>query len=769
MKKLIFVFIVIAVIGALTAGLFTMLSPLITDEISGAIDDLLSGGTPTTTEPPLPDGTVTIPYRVYFQDPESGEYQLTTDKNEYLLEGRDKRFDPPTVEYYLLNEEKSRYEITSAKEGDFVTLYYDCETCKVIFNTENADILDGYTIQTLRKGQIPKAPTLSLKGYTMTGYDKPLDKVYEDTVYTPHWEITKYVLRLHATEDTELDSDAFTHSDGSDGCFEAFYTFEDALTVPTPRSDGYTFLEWNTSPDGKGDKVTEITAGTYENTTLYAIYTVKLYSITFTSVEGVSYPAYYLPYGTPISAPAIAPEHQKAGQGLTWYSDSTCQQVYDFRVMPKENITLWGKWESDTDTGFLSWDPDKISDNTIDSFSELVDFIDFVRFYNYTESVRVEVTYTGSEALKKDIAKAELLEEFRANGSISYSVSTNNLKKSGAKCALSLRVSNSYRDTEAKKTTESSGISSYPLITPPITPRGDDYSVFYIDKLPNTYPVSTSNQLLYVVEHGYRPICEKGSSAEKIYLLARELLNSILPKDATQLEKAELIYQYLVTEIEYDNNAVKIGNASPDTWPEYDAYFLEGVFYHQKAVCDGIAKSFSLLCNIEGIPAVEVIGENHAWNRVKINNRWYVADPTFGNLNISGSDRAIADHSQFLISDEEKTAAGYPAFNYLEIKAEKNYGYFEWKDITYNSRSFDYIIDSTEELARFLEYLASFKIDLSEKTVNIVYNIKGLDLHTAYEAALRTLAFRGVSFRYNISYYGEGQSSITHKLIFKKK
>lgn len=763
MKKSISVLIAIAAIIGVVMLLCTLILPLVRDRIYDFMNSVFPDSTTEMTDPD--HSVVEIPYTVYRQDPESGEYQLMSESKEYLPHGSGKTFEAPPMTNYTVNEEKSRLTITSAEVGDSLVLYYDCETCKVFFDVGEATLESGSAVQTLRKGQTPKPPVLTRKGYTTKGFDTPIAPVYENTVITPIWEITNYTLRLHATEDTVLSGTGFIKRGDTDGCFETTYTFKDSLTVPAPKSDGYTFIEWNTAPDGKGKTVTEISEGTYQETVLYAIYTVKLYSITFSSVDGVSYPAYYLPYGTAVAAPVIAPENQKAGMGLVWYSDALCTKTYDFLTMPKENISLWGKWEEDTGKGFLAWQD--VTAETVDSIDELVDFIDYVRFHNLTEAVRIEVTYADYLTVKDDVAKAEQLGEFRTSGSISYTVGTGNLTKPGAKCYLSLRVANTFRDVEATKTADRPDEKAYTLLAPAIIPRGNSHLVFYIDLLPQSYKVTTSNQLMYVVEHGYRPIPESGSPAEEMYLAARALLNRILPEDASDLMKAELIYNYLIQYIQYDSNAVSLAESAPATWPEYDAYYLEGVFRNQKAVCDGIAKAYSLLCNIEGIPCVEVVGAGHAWNRVKLNNRWYVVDATFGNLHLSDRVYSVADHSHFLVSDADKAKDGYAGLNYLAIKAEKNFNYYENKALTYKNRSFNYVIDSTEELARFLEYVVSLSKDLDNTTVNFIYRINILDFSAAFRVAQQTLRLRGVTIDNSITYYGSGYNSV-YKIVFTK-
>lgn len=60
---------------------------------------------------------------------------------------------------------------------------------------------------------------------------------------------------------------------------------------------------------------------------------------------------------------------------------------------------------------------------------------------------------------------------------------------------------------------------------------------------------------------------------------------------------------------------------------------IYGVFINKKANCTGLAKAFKYLMNACGVECVQMGGyENkssgHAWNKVKINGKWYVVDLT---------------------------------------------------------------------------------------------------------------------------------------------
>ena len=144
--------------------------------------------------------------------------------------------------------------------------------------------------------------------------------------------------------------------------------------------------------------------------------------------------------------------------------------------------------------------------------------------------------------------------------------------------------------------------------------------------------VETSQQLYYVVENKYKPILKKNSIAEKIYSTAKDILNSIIDDTMNEYQKAKQIYNYICSEISYDY--ITSGESTYNL-NENQAYFLEGVFLNQNAVCDGKSKAYSLLCNMENIDNVRVTAINdkyqgHAYNYIKIFNKWYLSCTTFG-------------------------------------------------------------------------------------------------------------------------------------------
>ena len=69
---------------------------------------------------------------------------------------------------------------------------------------------------------------------------------------------------------------------------------------------------------------------------------------------------------------------------------------------------------------------------------------------------------------------------------------------------------------------------------------------------------------------------------------------------------------------------------------KYRSFTSYGALIDGVAVCDGYASAYRIMCLIEGIQCVEVIGTSngvgHAWNKVFIDGLWYGVDSTWSRV-----------------------------------------------------------------------------------------------------------------------------------------
>lgn len=104
-----------------------------------------------------------------------------------------------------------------------------------------------------------------------------------------------------------------------------------------------------------------------------------------------------------------------------------------------------------------------------------------------------------------------------------------------------------------------------------------------------------------------------------------------LTADMSQLEKALAIHDFILRRMNY---AYKSDGKTPQSaiW----AHNMVGSAEKKSGVCESYAKTYQYLCRLNGLECIVVTGyngENHAWNMVKISDKWYGVDCTFDETN----------------------------------------------------------------------------------------------------------------------------------------
>ena len=120
-------------------------------------------------------------------------------------------------------------------------------------------------------------------------------------------------------------------------------------------------------------------------------------------------------------------------------------------------------------------------------------------------------------------------------------------------------------------------------------------------------------------------------------ILARKLCDSLKNDE----EKAKAIALWIIRNVEYDVKMYEKGRFKKQKSDE--------VLKKKKAICEGYSNLFKDMCNYVGIRAYVVTGyskagnyepgdifvrEDHAWNAVNINGKWYLVDLTWAAGNI---------------------------------------------------------------------------------------------------------------------------------------
>lgn len=151
--------------------------------------------------------------------------------------------------------------------------------------------------------------------------------------------------------------------------------------------------------------------------------------------------------------------------------------------------------------------------------------------------------------------------------------------------------------------------------------------IFYEDSLAFnvkgvTYGVS-SNKIIFNIKYSF-----KQESAEKMMKKMDKVAEKVISKfdeDTSTYEKILYIHDYIIDNTVYDESL----NSSRSAY---------GAMVQGRAVCEGYARAFGYICSKAGIKTVNVVGkgtdsngrtENHMWNKVYYNKKWYDIDLTW--------------------------------------------------------------------------------------------------------------------------------------------
>ncbi len=229
--------------------------------------------------------------------------------------------------------------------------------------------------------------------------------------------------------------------------------------------------------------------------------------------------------------------------------------------------------------------------------------------------------------------------------------------------------------------------------------------VFDIDNQ-QSIEVTTTEQLFMALQYNKKPNfvgdCEV---AKAVYENARFILRQICSDDMSEYDKTLQIYNFLTKQITWNNvttgsfdDVVSTSNSTSTLRGNLKDLYLEGILYNfesanglytslnqivgNTADGEGLSKAFVVLCSIEGIDAIKVMGQktigmdenqnplivDYSWNKVYLDieedgiegKHWFVVDVTSGIKNTISIRKSgvttkyqVALHKYFLMTDAE--------------------------------------------------------------------------------------------------------------------
>ncbi|HIX42617.1 MAG TPA: hypothetical protein H9983_05020 [Candidatus Kurthia intestinigallinarum] len=213
----------------------------------------------------------------------------------------------------------------------------------------------------------------------------------------------------------------------------------------------------------------------------------------------------------------------------------------------------------------------------------------------------------------------------------------------------SVRAKSPSTMTELKASVEKHLIDLDKTFTIKYIGNGDDFVKYVNQLIPNaiakkpeidsvvksytatSYRSKNGGEATFNVKY-YTSKAKQAKALDKIKRVAKKIKKKYPNSPYKQVKN---VHNYVIGQTKYDSR-------------EADRYSIYGVMYDGRAVCQGYAMTTYYLLKELDIDVRYVTGfaggENHAWNKVKLNGKWY-------NLDTTWDDSAASKYHYFLISD----------------------------------------------------------------------------------------------------------------------
>lgn len=157
----------------------------------------------------------------------------------------------------------------------------------------------------------------------------------------------------------------------------------------------------------------------------------------------------------------------------------------------------------------------------------------------------------------------------------------------------------------------------------------------------------------------------------ELYSYVDPVIDQIIESGMTDLEKEKAVYEWIVTNIKYDYDALNSGDLTESSDPL-------SVIKNGKGVCTGISELFYVFMERLGIPCkiINSPSQDHTWNEVYIDGEWKNVDATWATNNYA----AGADIYQFFNQPDsafnESHYGGIEGDPWACIYSQVIYGYY---------------------------------------------------------------------------------------------
>lgn len=121
----------------------------------------------------------------------------------------------------------------------------------------------------------------------------------------------------------------------------------------------------------------------------------------------------------------------------------------------------------------------------------------------------------------------------------------------------------------------------------------------------------------------------------------------------------KIVHDYII------NNTIYDKERTDKNIINYESNNAYGVLYQGYGICSGYADAMALFLNYYEIPNFKLASENHVWNVVLLDDKWYHLDLTWDDPILTSGENVL-DDTYFLITTEQLKELNEPQHHYDE-------------------------------------------------------------------------------------------------------
>ena len=126
----------------------------------------------------------------------------------------------------------------------------------------------------------------------------------------------------------------------------------------------------------------------------------------------------------------------------------------------------------------------------------------------------------------------------------------------------------------------------------------------------------------------------------------QEIIDNKIKNTTDKKEIIKIVHDYIIENTKYDSDR------SDKNIIKYASNIAYGPLLEGFAICGGYTDAMAIFLDRYNIPNISITSEEHIWNGVYINNKWYHLDLTWDDPIVSDG-RQILDYTYFLISTKD--------------------------------------------------------------------------------------------------------------------